>query len=208
MFIGHYGLGLAAKKFSPRTSLGTFLLATNWIDLIWPFFLLMGVESVKIVPGITKLTPFDFHYPYSHSLSAVMGWALLLGGIHFLFKKNMKAAVVISFLVVSHWFLDFWVHRPDLPLFINGGPLYGLGFWNSWSITLLSEFTVYMVGLALFLNASKKPNRWFWALATLLPLFYLAFIFSPAPPNQTAVALSGLSQWLIVGWGYLADRNQ
>jgi hypothetical protein len=207
MFIGHYGLGMGAKKLAPQTSLGTLLLATNWIDLIWPFFLLLGWESVKIVPGITKLTPFDFHYPYSHSLSAVVGWALLLGGIHFFFKKNIKAAIVIGLLVVSHWFLDFWVHRPDMPLFINGGPFLGLGFWNSWTITLLSEFTVYSIGLAMFLNTKRKPNRWFWALATILPIFYIVFMFSPPPPNQMAVALTGFTQWLIVGWGYLADRD-
>lgn len=207
MFIGHYGLGLGAKKLAPKTSLGTFLLATNWIDLIWPFFLLLGLESVKIVPGITKLTPFDFHYPYTHSLIAVIGWALLFGAVHFFFKKNIRAAVVLGLLVTSHWFLDFWVHRPDLPLLIDGSYKMGLGFWNSWTITLLSEFTLYLGGLAFFLNTNKKPNRWFWALTILLPLFYLAFMFSPSPPNQTAVAVSGLFQWLIVGWGYLADRK-
>jgi hypothetical protein len=88
------------------------------------------------------------------------------------------------------------------------GPMYGLGFWNSWTITLLSEFTLYMVGLSLFLNTRKKPSRGLWALIIVLPMFYLGFMFSPPPPNQLAVAISGLCQWLIVGWGYLADRNQ
>jgi hypothetical protein len=206
MFIGHYGLGMAAKKLAPKTSLGTFFLATNWLDLIWPFFLLLGLESVKIVPGITKLTPFDFHYPYTHSLICVLGWAILLGGINFLIRKNIKTAFIIGLLVSSHWFLDFWVHRPDMPLLMNG-PMLGLGFWNSWTITLLSEFTVYMVGLAVYLNVRKKPSRWFWALALILPVIYLGFMFSPPPPNQLAVAISGLSQWLMVGWGYLADRD-
>jgi len=34
MFIGHFGVGLAAKKFSPRASLGTLFFAAQFLDLI------------------------------------------------------------------------------------------------------------------------------------------------------------------------------
>ena len=69
MFVGHFGVALAAKKVAPRTSLGTLVLAAQFIDLLWPIFLLTGIEHVGIVPGITKVSPFDFtDYPISHSL--------------------------------------------------------------------------------------------------------------------------------------------
>lgn len=83
MFIGHYAAGLAAKAVAPRTSLGTLLLAAGFIDLLWPVFLLLGLERVRIAPGITAATPLDFeHYPLSHSLLAVTGWAVGLGAAY------------------------------------------------------------------------------------------------------------------------------
>jgi hypothetical protein len=42
---------------------------------------LLGLEHVRIVPGITKVSPFDFYdYPISHSLLTVLGWSMLVGG--------------------------------------------------------------------------------------------------------------------------------
>ena len=71
MFIGHFGVALAAKKVAPRPSLGTLTLAALLIDGIWPVFLLLGWETVEIRPGITAVSPLDFvSYPYTHSLIA------------------------------------------------------------------------------------------------------------------------------------------
>jgi hypothetical protein len=82
MFIGHFGVGFAAKRVSPRVSLGTAFLAAQFLDLLWPTFLLVGLESVRIAPGATAVTPLIFdHYPISHGLAAVMGWALALGAV-------------------------------------------------------------------------------------------------------------------------------
>jgi hypothetical protein len=49
MFIGHFGTGPAAKKIDGNPSLGTYFLAAQFIDLLWPIFILMGIEQVKIV---------------------------------------------------------------------------------------------------------------------------------------------------------------
>ena len=61
MFIGHFGVALAAKKAAPRTSLGTLVMAAQFVDLLWPLFLLLGMERVIIAPGTTAVTPLDFH---------------------------------------------------------------------------------------------------------------------------------------------------
>ena len=75
MFIGHFGVGLGAKKLAPKISLGTFFLAAQFLDLLWPLFLLFGWERVTIQPGITKMTPLNFtYYPYSHSLLMACAW--------------------------------------------------------------------------------------------------------------------------------------
>jgi hypothetical protein len=42
MFVGHYGVGLAARAKTPRISLGTWFLAVQFLDLLWPIFLLPG----------------------------------------------------------------------------------------------------------------------------------------------------------------------
>jgi hypothetical protein len=83
MFIGHFGVALAAKKAAPRVPLGFLILASTWIDLIWPIFLLLGIEQVRIAPGDTAFTPLEFtHYPYTHSLLFVIGWGILLGAVY------------------------------------------------------------------------------------------------------------------------------
>src|SRR5260370_16624765 len=51
MFIGHYAVGLAAKKFAPRTSLGVLIAPPILLDLLWPTFLLLGWQHVSIAPN-------------------------------------------------------------------------------------------------------------------------------------------------------------
>src|SRR5687768_4256927 len=131
MFIGHHAAGFAAKRFAPRVSLGTLFAATMLLDLLWPLFLLMGIEHVRIDSGNTAFTPLDFYdYPYTHSLLNVIGWSILAGTIHWLRRKSWRDATVVGLAVLSHWVLDFVTHRPDLPLW-PGGPMVGLGLWNS-----------------------------------------------------------------------------
>src|SRR5215831_9320071 len=113
MFIGHFGIGFGAKAAARRASLGTLFLAAQFLDLIWPTFLLLGIERVEIKPGITKATPLDFvSYPISHSLFVVCIWGLLFGVVYGLVRKDSGAALVLGICVVSHWLLDLIVHRP------------------------------------------------------------------------------------------------
>ena len=35
MFIGHFGVGFAAKRVAPRVSLGTAFLAAQFLDLLF-----------------------------------------------------------------------------------------------------------------------------------------------------------------------------
>jgi len=91
MFIGHFEVALAAKKAASRTSLGTLILAAQFIDLLWPIFLLLGLEHVRIAPGITKVSPFDFYdYPISHSLLMVVLWSVVLGGLYYAFRSPRR----------------------------------------------------------------------------------------------------------------------
>jgi hypothetical protein len=57
MFVGHFGLGLAAKRVAPTVSLGTLFLSVQCADGLWPLLLLLGLEHVRIAPGITAFIP-------------------------------------------------------------------------------------------------------------------------------------------------------
>jgi len=113
VFIGHFAVALAAKTAAPRTSLGTLVMAAQFADLLWPIFLLLGVERVAIAPGNTAVTPLDFiSYPLSHSLLAEVGWACLFAGVYTLVKHDSRGALCLWFVLMSHWVLDALTHRP------------------------------------------------------------------------------------------------
>ena len=147
MFIGHFGVALAAKRVAPEASLGIMILAAQFLDFLWPVFLLLGIERVRIAPGFTKVAPLDFtSYPISHSLLMAMVWAVLLGGIYYAVRHKARSALVISAAVLSHWILDFIVHRPDLQLRPGSDVRVGLGLWNSLPTTIAVEILFFGAG--------------------------------------------------------------
>ena len=212
MFIGHYGAALAAKAVAPKTSLGSLLIASVFIDLIWPNLLLLGVERVRIEPGVTVVNPLAFeYYPYSHSLLAVVGWGLLVGGVSWIIWRAPKAALIMGLLVLSHWMLDLLVHRPDLPL-LPDGPFVGLGGWNSIPVTLVLEFGLLIGGAWLYLRMTRgqdKVGRWgVPALVGVLAVVYMGHTFGEPPPSVTILAVTAQMQWLLIAWAFWADRHR
>lgn len=214
MFIGHYAVAFAAKKIATKTSLGTLFLSAQFLDLLWPIFLLLGIEHVRLDPGNTAFTPLDFYdYPISHSLVTVCGWSLAFGVIY-LFRRSDKTGAWIAGLgVFSHWVLDFIAHRPDLPI-MPGLKIYaGLGLWNSVAATVLVESVLFVPAFILYARATKALDRTgvyaFWAFIVFTVSIYVGNIMSrQQPPNETALAIGGLSQWLIIPWAYWIDRHR
>src|SRR3954465_10034160 len=145
MFIGHFGLGMGAKKAAPAISLGLFFIAVQFLDLLWPTLLLLDVEHVQINPDPSAPVPFIFNdYPYSHSLATTVVWSVAFGLIYWLIKKNVRNAMILSFCVLSHWVLDLIVHVPDLPLYPGGAEKFGLGLWRSQSVSLFLEAFIFI----------------------------------------------------------------
>ena len=213
MFIGHFGAGFAAKPAAKQTSLGTLFLAAQFIDLLWPTLLLLGLETVRIAPGATKVTPLEFtHYPITHSLFAVLVWAALFGSVYFIIRRTVLPAVVCSALVASHWFLDAITHQPDLPLVPGGSTRIGLGLWNSPLFAIGLELLIFTVGLILYLRTTRPSDRIgtlsLWSLVAFLLLVYLMNIFGPPPPSVEAIAWTAQAQWLLVAWAYWVDRHR
>lgn len=212
MFLAHYGVAMAAKGVSRKESLGATVLAAQWLDLLWPIFLLLGVESVRIVPGLMQASALDFvHYPFTHSLLAVAGWAVAIGSIYFVTTRRLRGAALMGGLVLSHWVLDLPVHRPDLPLWPGSGIRVGLGLWHSVAVTLVLEFGFLALGLIVYSRVTRprdRIGRWgLWTMMLVLVAFFLSSFAGP-PPSESALAFGGLVLWIFVPWGYWIDRHR
>jgi hypothetical protein len=206
MFLSHFAVGLVGKRYTPAISLGTWFLAVQFVDLLWPFFLLAGLEHVRVVPGITAFTPFDFsHYPITHSLVAGVMWALLLAAGSAAFYRNANAAVLLAAGVLSHWVLDVISHRPDMPV-LPSGPYLGFGLWNSIPATIAVELLIFVTGIYVY-SRDRRPTRAFWLMVGFMLFAFFGAAFGPTPPaDVTALAVSALAVWLFVPWAWWADR--
>lgn len=206
MFLGHFAMGLAGKRLAPTVSLGTWFLSVQLVDLVWPFFLLTGLEHVRVAPGITDFTPLDFYdYPITHSLVGGVVWALVLALFSRGVYRDGRAAMLLGGGVLSHWILDVVAHRPDLPV-LPGGPFLGLGLWNSIAATLIVELTLFSVALAIYLRGQRRRPVAFWAMIAVLLVSYFGAAFGPPPPDVRTLAFSALAVWLFVLWGWWVDR--
>ena len=212
MFLGHFALALSAKKAAPKASLGTLVLSAQFADCLWPVLLLLGIEQVRIVPGLMRASPFDFvSYPISHSLFMQLLWGLLFGVVYLLWRRDLRTALVVGPLLLTHWLLDYFAHRPDMPLYPGGGPKLGLGMWNSVPLTLLVEYGMLIAGVAIYLTSTRSRggrNYAFWSLIIFLALVYPASLFGPPPPSVRALAFSAIAIWLTIPWAAAADRHR
>jgi len=213
VFIGHYALGLAAKRIAPRTSLGTLFLAPSLADLLWPVFLLLGWERVRVTGGANPFLTLTFDaYPLSHSLLTLIGWGVVLAVLYRWRSGDARAATVVALLVVSHWVLDFVTHVPDMPLY-PGGPTVGLGLWNSVAGTVIIEGSMFVAGAWIYVTTTRARDavgRYaLWALLAFLVVSYVASLFTGPPPTLQAIEFGGIVfGWLFVGWAAWADRHR
>src|SRR4051812_35542024 len=159
MFIGHFAAGFAGKRAANQTSLGVLIAAACFLDFVWPLFLLLGWEEVRIEPGNTPFTPFNFvSYPWSHSLLMSLVWSLVFGGVYWLWTRYRAGAIMSGILVFSHWVFDWITHRPDLPLYPGSSTYLGLGLWYSVPATLAVELVMYAAGIALYIALTRAND--------------------------------------------------
>jgi membrane-bound metal-dependent hydrolase YbcI (DUF457 family) len=214
MFIGHFAVGFASKRWAPRTSLGWLLLAPLLLDALWPVFSLLGIERFRITPGGGAFTALAFDsYPWSHSLLMAVVWGFALGGLYLALGGERRVAAVLWIGVVSHWVLDWITHIPDLPLW-PGGPREGLGLWGSVPGTIVIEVLMLAVGAWLYLGATRAKDGIGkigpWVYLALLVALYEMSITSPPPPvgSERLVSIVSLVLVLLVPLAWWLDRHR
>ena len=229
MFIGHFALGYAAKRWAPSLSLAALFAAALFADLLWPVLVALGIEQVRIAPGITASTPLEFiSYPYSHSLltltlfGAAFGWAVRLRAPRDAATiaavaptapvATIAPGMIVFLLVISHWVLDVVTHIPDLPLY-PGGPKFGLGLWNFVTATLVTETVMFAAGVWIYARATAPRDRiGTWAFAGVTAFLFAGFLVNAngtPPPSVTALWVMAISLGAFTLWlSWFADRHR
>jgi uncharacterized membrane protein YeiB len=222
MFLGHYGVALALKRAEPKLSLGTLFVAVQLADLLWGFFLLVGWEQARIVPGHTAITPLEFlNYPISHSLVGALAWSFVAAALYYSWptrdtSRHWQAAAMVGLAVFSHYPLDVLVHIPDLPLSGSGSARLGLGLWNNPVATLIAEALVFGIGLTIYVRRGSKRHpvrlRRLLVVVLLLVGTYVASLLGPVPSSMTVVAVSDIVFLLVIAalaaWADRRASNQ
>jgi len=198
MFIGHFAPALLARGITEDApKLGVLFIAAQLVDWVFFTFAMFGIEQLRIVPGITAMNPYDLVFmPYSHSLLATAGWALVVGVVVGVVLRNMVAAAWGAIVVLSHWLLDLLVHRPDLTI-AGGEDKYGLGLWNAPHIEMPLEIGLVLLAYWFYISRTKGPVIPPLILLAAMLLFQAINWFGPQP--ETAGVGMYLSVFLSYG---------
>jgi hypothetical protein len=221
MFIGHYGVALAAKPARKTIPLWLLFIAVQWLDVVWSALVMLGVEKVRIVQGFTEGSPLDLYYmPYTHGLIGAVALSLVLGAAASLFIRDSRAAVIaiVGGAVFSHWLLDLVVHVKDLPL-IGDSMKVGFGLWRNVWISFPLELATLLIGAVAYAVYDPAPTRagarWYWGFVAFMALTQVYAAFGPAPASPTQAAEIALFGYLalaaaaaLVGWLRTVPRRE
>jgi hypothetical protein len=198
MFVGHYGVAFAVKTERDKIPLWVLFAAVQLLDFLWAPFVLLGIEKVRFVPGITPTNALDLYYmPYTHSLIGALFWSAVAFAIYKIGWCNIasnSAALLVGFAVFSHWLLDLIVHRPDLAIYDDTLKV-GFGLWNYRGIEFVLEIGILLFGAALYLRRNSAIARKIGVIIFVVALVLIqtsnTFVRRP-PSSDRAFAITAL----------------
>jgi len=209
LFTGHYSFSFAGRALAgksgdqendKRIPLWLLFIAVQFIDVLWAIFVLLGIEKVRIVPGITASNALDLYYmPYTHSLLGVLFWSLLAFAMCQFVPalRGKRTGLILAAAVFSHWILDLIVHRPDLALYDSVGKM-GFGLWNYRGAAFALEMAVLLCGAAMLYRTAAHKVRLAGFVAFLAALQVFGTFFFPPPPTDHAAAITALVLYVVL----------
>jgi membrane-bound metal-dependent hydrolase YbcI (DUF457 family) len=153
--LAHIGFGFASKQSVSKVPIVILVLAAELLDLLTIITSYFNLEK----PGQAVWT---------HSLVMAIFWSLLAALIIKLIYRDTRSSVVVGLVVFSHWILDFitWPMTaiyPNLtsgaPIFLNNSPLVGLGLYKSMTAAIITEITLPLLGIVLYIRYRIKRKR-------------------------------------------------
>ncbi len=200
MFIGHWAPALAAAACTrDAPKLATLFIGAQLVD--WAFFAfgLVGIENLRIDPAASVLTPVDLYdMPFTHSLLGSAVFALVFGIILVVRRHYAGAALLGAAVVLSHWFLDWLVHVPDLTI-AGGAEKHGLGLWNYPAIAIPLELALLLGAFVYYLRQTRGPiGPAMVLLVVMLALQTVAWTGIAPAESPTMFYLTGLVAFGVV----------
>ncbi|MHA2173889.1 MAG: hypothetical protein ACXABI_03605 [Candidatus Hodarchaeales archaeon] len=166
MFLGHFGVSFALKKYDQSLSLGFLFIAVQLVDYLFPIFYILGIENARIVPGFAEASYLDLYdYPVTHSLLGTFFWAI---ATYFVFRygflrsspktevEKNHTSLLMGIAVFSHYVLDYLVHTPDLLIIPGIDVKIGLGLWNFLLVSIVIELVFLLGGFFIYFKVTTS----------------------------------------------------
>jgi len=168
MITGHIAAGIIIQVVALYTTNENrhipswpILLGATVCDILWGFFLLLGIEKVRPDPSFEPIGLDLVYIDWTHSFVMMFIWATIWATICFRKLNQSKRIWMWSFVaVLSHLVTDYLVHKPDMAMWPNGEIKYGLGLWES--IPVLAwflELGFILIACLLLKTVEKRINR-------------------------------------------------
>ncbi len=212
MFVGHWAPALAVAAKRDRPGLGTLFVAAQLVDWAFFLFVLLGVEHMRMTPGISAVSPLDlYHIPYTHSLVGALVWSVGFAVLIWALLRDRTAGAIAGAVVFSHWLLDLLVHVPDLTI-AGAPPKFGLALWNHPLIEMPLEIALIAGSLWYYALRRRPAMTRVLMLAAVLLVLQAINWFGPVAPEVTpgtsylgffAYGLATLAAW----WMGKSARN-
>ncbi len=211
MFIGHYAVCFAIKRYEKKTSLGKLFIAVQLLDLMFFTLVVAGIEKFSLQEQYLAASYLKIEYfPWSHSIVASLLWAifaycLFMYLIPIRGSKANKVAILMALAVFSHWFLDFLVHTPDLPVLAQNSTKLGLGLWNYSIVSWVLEAAILLSAFMLYIRNTrvrrKRGRHAMLVLVVVMLILNALTIFGPIiHAGVEGFSITAIVTFLVFAW--------
>jgi len=215
MFVGHYSVAFAVKSAQNKIPLWVLFVAVQLLDFIWAPFVLLGLEKMRIAPGITAANPLDLYYmPYTHSLIGALVWSALAFLVYKVTSRTkMSTALIVALAVFSHWILDLIVHRPDLAIYDDTLKV-GFGLWNYRGLEFGLEVAILVAGIVIYLkrnvvrSAVRKYSLIIFGVLLILIQTGNTFVSRPLSSDHAVAVTALISYTLFTAVAFLLEKKR